>query len=1110
MTTQWMHRSSAATLLLLTSLLSPALPALAVETSPPSEIARLRSTAAITAAETGNGTDRLIIKYRESSPEKRASGNSQADKLSKRGGIALRHHHAMSGDGQVFALPKRMSRGEAEALARKLAEDPAVEYAVPDLILSPTLVPNDTSYPTQWHYQSPDTDHEIAGLNLPPAWELSTGSGSVVVAVLDTGIVNHADLQGRILPGYNFISNAAMAGNNVGRTPDASDLGDYTVNSDGSINKSSWHGTHVTGTIAATTNNGAGVAGINWNSKILPVRVLGKGGGYYSDIIDGMRWAAGLSVPGVPANPNPAKVLSMSLGGSGSCSAAMQSAVTEINAAGATIVVAAGNFASDAIDFTPANCNGVISVAAVGRPGGPAYYTNYGSIVKIAAPGGDGSNGTAGEVLSTLNTGTTTPVASPAGDTYVSYQGTSMATPHVAGVVSLMLSLNPALTPDQVLGILQASARPFPTNTGMSRGDCINTLCGSGLLDAYQSVRAVSLKSPVLNATPLGLTFAVPADGSSPAGKTINISAPNGSVSWSVTSNSPWLHVTPASGQDAGTLMVTIDASALSATETANGSITISAVGAANSPLTVPVGVGFLGKQLAPMPSAQEAMTLAAVNGKIYAIGGAPSYTLNQIYDPATNTWSSGKPKPTGVANTDAAVINGRIYIPGGSDATTAVTTKLEIYDPVTDQWSSGAPLPVPRMSSTVQAVNGKLYLFGGSNGTGGSYSTIYVYDPAQNSWSISPAYSPYIWQASASSVIDGKVYLYGGVFTSTSPSVFDPATNAYWQLPQMKRYRTMSAGASVGGKAYSIAGYGLSTWQDAEYYDPVDNAWKFTPMLLSNQRWGHKAVAIGDTVYVMGGLTDSNGGMALSNLNEAFTVQATPSQPVNGVCGSASVAPFSSAPTTGLCSSGLPSAVSGTGPWTWSCNGLAGGTSVNCSTYTPITIPAYLPSGIVAQSYRTTVTATGGTPPYTWSAPYGGFLPPGLSFDTATGVISGTPVTQGTYYFWVRVTDSMGYGTTKNYSLWVQLLPAMIPRNPSVFYSRLQDALNYCGNGENIFLAASYQFNENASFNRPSVTATLTGGYSDDFRTAGGSTIINGTLKISNGKLKVDSIRLR
>ena len=217
-----------------------------------------------------------------------------------------------------------------------------------------------------------------------------------MVAVIDTGYRPHADLTGRFVQGYDFIWDPEVANDGDGRDADARDPGDWITSADAAsvtfagcpVENSSWHGTHVAGTIAANTNNGVGVAGVNWQAKILPVRVLGKCGGYTSDIVDGMRWAAGLTVSGVPANANPAKVLNISLGGSGTCSMAEQSAVNDINATGAVIVVAAGNSDADAAAFTPSSCDGVIVVGATDKSGTRAYYSNYGSIVDISAPGG--------------------------------------------------------------------------------------------------------------------------------------------------------------------------------------------------------------------------------------------------------------------------------------------------------------------------------------------------------------------------------------------------------------------------------------------------------------------------------------------------------------------------------------------------------------------------------------------------------------------------------------------------------------------------------------------------------------------------------------------------
>ncbi len=430
-------------------------------------------------------TDQLIIKYKSTSGAFAAP--AQADQMSRleaAAGIPLQYLRGMSGDANVLRLPERLPLAQVQVISDQLMTLPEVEYAEPDQILFPALTPNDSLYSNQWDLFGTN------GINAPAAWDVTTGSSSIVVADIDTGITNHIDLSGRTVPGYDFISTTAVSNDGDGRDADPSDPGDWVVANEcyaGSIaSNSSWHGTHTAGTIGAKSNNALGVAGINWNSKILPVRVLGKCGGYTSDIVDGLRWAAGLAVSGVPANANPAKVANLSLGGSGSCSSTWQNAINAVNAVGMVVVVAAGNSNADASGFNPANCNGVITVAATDRNGSRAYYSNYGSLVEISAPGGAQSfandpNG----ILSTLNTGTTVPIS----DTYVYYQGTSMATPHVTGVVSLMFSLNPSLTPAQVLQILQSTARPFPSGSNCKPPTTYS--CGSGMLDAAAAVNAV-------------------------------------------------------------------------------------------------------------------------------------------------------------------------------------------------------------------------------------------------------------------------------------------------------------------------------------------------------------------------------------------------------------------------------------------------------------------------------------------------------------------------------------------------------------------------------------------------------------------------------------------
>lgn len=441
-----------------------------------------------------NRTDRLIVKLREPDAANQTA-HSTTDRLralSARVGINLQRVRTMSWGAQVLKLPSRMTLDQATAIAQELNAEPTVEYAEPDRILRPLAVPNDTLFSSQWHYLSPAV--EPGGVNLPSAWDITMGQPNIVIALIDTGtLTGHADLAGRTLPGYDFVSNIPTANDGDGRDSDPTDPGDWITAGESAsgvfagcnVSASSWHGTHTAGTIGANTNNGLGVAGINWVSRILPVRVLGKCGGFLSDVIDGERWAAGLSVPGVPANPNPAQILNQSLGGSGACSRVQQSAINEIVALGKVIVVAAGNENTDAANANPANCNGTIAVAATNRSGGKTGYTNFGTQVDISAPGGEQdfttiSNG----VLSTLNTGTTAPVA----DDFNFLQGTSFATTHVTGIVSLMLSVNPTLTPAQVLTSIQTTARTFPVGTG---SDCTTALCGAGIINAAAAVNQV-------------------------------------------------------------------------------------------------------------------------------------------------------------------------------------------------------------------------------------------------------------------------------------------------------------------------------------------------------------------------------------------------------------------------------------------------------------------------------------------------------------------------------------------------------------------------------------------------------------------------------------------
>ncbi len=442
-------------------------------------------------------TDRLIVKYRDAVPAGKAAARVPAlvrerlallTRAGQQFGLSMKLSHSTATGAHVMQLDRTISVADAAALATDLAErDPSVEYAEPDRILHKLFTPNDPRYSEQWDYFD-----ATGGMRLPAAWDKSTGAG-VNVAVIDTGYRPHIDLAGQILAGYDFITSTSIANDGSARDSDAKDPGDAVRagecgNGQPSADQSSsWHGTHVAGTIAAATGNGTGVAGVAYGAKVVPVRVLGKCGGYTSDIADAITWASGGTVSGVPANANKARVINMSLGGAGTCGSTTQAAINGARSRGTVVVVAAGNENTDAGSANPANCAGVIAVAATNRAGGRAYYSNYGSVVDVAAPGGDARTA-GGGILSTLNAGSTAPGA----DSYAFYQGTSMATPHVAGVVALMLAKNPNLTPDEVEARLKSSARPFPAT-------CSG--CGAGIVDASAAIDAAtgSTFTPTVN-----------------------------------------------------------------------------------------------------------------------------------------------------------------------------------------------------------------------------------------------------------------------------------------------------------------------------------------------------------------------------------------------------------------------------------------------------------------------------------------------------------------------------------------------------------------------------------------------------------------------------------
>ncbi|AOJ66064.1 hypothetical protein WJ32_27055 [Burkholderia ubonensis] len=393
---------------------------------------------------------------------------------------------AMASGAAVLSLGQSVSAADAAALAQVFAADADVDYAEPDSRMGVRDIPTDPLFSQQWYATDP-----TAGINLPAAWTRTKGAPTVVTAVLDTGYRPHPDLLPNLLQsqGYSFITSVNTSNNGQGRGPDATDPGDWVTqqeldNASGpfyhcasSPSSSSWHGTRVAGVIGAAADNNMGIAGVSWLSKILPVRVLGKCGGVTSDIADAMRWAAGIPVSGAPANANPAKVINLSLGGTGACSQTFQQAIDDVTALGVTVVVAAGNDGLSTGFDQPANCRGVIAVGANDATGRRASFSNFGSDVALSAPGVN--------ILSTSNSGTTT----PGSDVYGLADGTSLAAPQVAGVAALMLSVNGNLTPAQIQQKLQGGARAAKFAAGTS---CSAMPPGSGILDAGAAVAAAA------------------------------------------------------------------------------------------------------------------------------------------------------------------------------------------------------------------------------------------------------------------------------------------------------------------------------------------------------------------------------------------------------------------------------------------------------------------------------------------------------------------------------------------------------------------------------------------------------------------------------------------
>jgi serine protease len=539
---------------------------------------------------------RFIVKLRATEDYTAPEGvTARIGTLAARNGLALQEaRYIVSGIHLMRVSPPAGGETLAQTLAR-LNADPEVEYAEVDERRHATATPDDTLFDEQWDLQNA----QPAAIDAIDAWSVTAGVPGLVIADLDTGVrFDHPDLRNatanRLLPGYNLISEPAVANNSDGRGPDASDLGDWISASDLKnpaftncpVANSSWHGTRVAGILGAISNNQTGVAGVTWDGWLEPVRVLGKCGGYDSDIIAGMAWAAGLPVAGVPQNPYPARIINMSLGSAGACPSSYQQMMTELQNAGVLVVVSAGNEGGP-VD-APANCTGATAIAGLRQVGTKVGYSSLGPEIALSAPAGNCVNTGAGQpclfsIVTSTNSGTTVPETNTYTDEYNYNVGTSFSAPIVAGIAGLMLSVNGNLTPGQLVARLQAGTQPFPvssspgvplchvpassTDLETSECSCTTSTCGSGMVNANGAVlQALRPIAAVALPTTIRAGSAVMLDGS---GSAAACNATIASFAWTVVqpavnppviSNASSAHASVAapSGSNTYTLMLTV------------------------------------------------------------------------------------------------------------------------------------------------------------------------------------------------------------------------------------------------------------------------------------------------------------------------------------------------------------------------------------------------------------------------------------------------------------------------------------------------------------------------------------------------------------------------
>ncbi len=452
------------------------------------------------------GTGRIIVKFRGAAGQGAASSKAAIEKvagLSGRTGIPLAQARRIGPELQVVDLGVPATSANVEATLALVRADPDVEFAEPDLRRFAQALPNDPLFPGQWYLQnSPTTPSAVDAVERlgPGDRQQRRGRrGAGYRRALRPPDLLPAYAGGRLLPGFDFVRDTGISNDGDGWDADASDPGDWVSHAEAGsgqfsscqVSNSSWHGTRVSGIIGALSNNSRGIAGTGWSGWILPARTLGKCGGSDSDIIAAMLWAGGVAVDGAPANPYPARIINMSLGGKGSCLQTYRNAVSQLAARGTVVVASVGNEGGAVV--APANCPGVVGVAGIRHVGTKVGFSNLGPGVALSAPGGNCVNTGQGEpclfsIDTTTNLGLTTPAANGYTDQLDFNVGTSFSAPIVSGIAGLMLSVNNRLTPAQVLARLQESAtRPFPTSTDPTVPMC-RVPSSSSDIQAFQCV----------------------------------------------------------------------------------------------------------------------------------------------------------------------------------------------------------------------------------------------------------------------------------------------------------------------------------------------------------------------------------------------------------------------------------------------------------------------------------------------------------------------------------------------------------------------------------------------------------------------------------------------